>query len=71
MPRRTTIPPGVDRLLTTEQVADWLGCSTAKLEANRAKGIGLPFIQLSKRMIRYRESAVQAEIADGTHVPAE
>nr|BDD48223.1 hypothetical protein 6 [bacterium] len=45
-------PP--DELLSTKQVAAWLGVSVQWLEIGRHKGYGPNYIKLSPRRIRYR-----------------
>ena len=45
-------------VLTTEQAAALLGCSTQFLEIARCKGGGPPFSHLGRRLIRYRKSAL-------------
>jgi hypothetical protein len=41
-------------LLTTEQMAAWLGVSTQWLEIGRVKGYGPPFVRVGPKMIRYK-----------------
>jgi predicted DNA-binding transcriptional regulator AlpA len=48
-----------DDLLTTKQVADWLGCSTQFLERHRGRGTGPAFVPISRRMVKYRRDAVR------------
>jgi len=55
--------PNDTSLLTEKEVADLLGYSTKRLQAARVSGdLGIPFIQLSARAIRYRKSDVDAWI---------
>jgi hypothetical protein len=49
---------GSDALLTTKQVAAWLGVSDQWLEVGRIKGYGPPYIRLSPRGVRYKRGAV-------------
>ena len=49
-----------DELLTTEQVAEWLGCSTQFLELLRGRGTGPAFVRISPRIVKYRREAVWA-----------
>jgi hypothetical protein len=45
-----------DQLLSTADLARWLGTSTQFLELGRSKGYGPKFIRLAPRCIRYRRS---------------
>ena len=54
-------------MLTTKQVAAWLGLSATTLEIWRTEGRGPPFVRLSPRMVRYRRSDVQAWLTERTH----
>jgi hypothetical protein len=57
-----------DELLSTEQVAEWLGYSTQALEIARLRpGKGPPFIRISPRVIRYRREAVRAWLRKREH----
>lgn len=56
-----------DQLLTTSDVGEWLGISTAWLEIGRSKKYGPSFCQLSTRRIRYRRADVLAWLAERTH----
>jgi predicted DNA-binding transcriptional regulator AlpA len=42
-----------DELLSTRQIADWLGVSTQWVEIGRSKNYGPPFRKISARCIRY------------------
>jgi predicted DNA-binding transcriptional regulator AlpA len=53
-----TLPEDDDDLLTTKQVADWLGMSDQWLEVGRGKGYGPPYVRLSARGIRYKRNDV-------------
>ena len=46
-------PKEEDRLLTTKEVAAFLGCCPNKLERGRCYGYGPPFFKLN-RQVRYR-----------------
>lgn len=50
--------PG-DQLISTKQLADWLGMSVQWCEAARKRGEGPPFARYGAR-IRYRRDAVRA-----------
>jgi hypothetical protein len=52
-------PPEPDELLTTAQVAAWLGVSVQFLEAGRAKGYGPDWMRLGPRATRYTRAAVR------------
>jgi hypothetical protein len=47
-----------DDMLTTKQVAHWLGTSVQFLEQGRAQGYGPEFINLNEKIIRYRKITV-------------
>jgi predicted DNA-binding transcriptional regulator AlpA len=49
-----------DQLLTTEDVAEWLGVTVVWLKLRRRKRRGPRCIRLSSHMIRYRRSDVFA-----------
>jgi hypothetical protein len=54
-----------DDLLTTKQVATWLGVSVQWLEIGRSKGYGPPFVRLAKkRGVRYKRSTVLKWLAE-------
>lgn len=48
----------LDRLLTQQQVVDWIGMSPAWFEMARFKGTGIPYIKIG-RSVRYRTKDVQ------------
>jgi hypothetical protein len=48
-----------DDILTTQQVADWLGCSVVWLEIGRHRGYGPKFMKFAANMVRYRRDAVR------------
>lgn len=53
-----TVPKGtLDRLLSQREVKEITGFSDSKLEQDRGKGKGIPWVRIG-RAIRYRESAV-------------
>jgi hypothetical protein len=55
----TVVPDAdADHLMTTLQVANWLGVSTQWLEIMRMQAGGPPFLRLSPQMIRYRRDDV-------------
>lgn len=47
-----------DDLISTSDLAEWLGVSVQWVEIGRSKGWSPPFIKLSPRRIRYRRQAV-------------
>ena len=49
----------LDPILSEQQLADWLNASRPTLQRQRSDGTGPPFVQLSKRRIGYRKSAVE------------
>ncbi len=51
----------VDALTDQQQVAAYLGCSTAKLERDRWTGVGIPFLKVG-RLVRYRKADVMAYV---------
>ena len=56
-----------DDLLTTRQVADWLGVSTQWVEIGRSKNYGPPFKRLTARSIRYLRGDVLKWLKTRTH----
>ena len=48
-----------DELLSTEQVADWFGCSTQFLEILRGRDTGPPFVRMSPKIIKYRRGSAR------------
>jgi Helix-turn-helix domain len=56
-----------DELLTTEEVAAWLGISIQWLEIARGRGTGPAFQVLSKRSIRYQRGTVRAWLKRRSH----
>ena len=55
-----------DDLLTTKQVAAWLGVSYQWLEVGRTRGYGPRFFRLSYKHLRYRRADVLAYIEANT-----
>jgi predicted DNA-binding transcriptional regulator AlpA len=47
-----------DDLLTTTEVAEWLGISTQWLEIGRSRAYGPKFVRLTPRRVRYLRSSV-------------
>lgn len=45
-----------EKLLNTQQAADFLSVSKAFLERDRWAGARIPFIKVGSRAVRYRES---------------
>lgn len=60
-------PGSDDELLTTVQIAAWLGVSTQWLEIGRSKGYGPPFERLSPKCIRYRRGKARKWLDGRTH----
>jgi predicted DNA-binding transcriptional regulator AlpA len=58
---------GADDLLTTREVADWLGVSHQFLEIGRLKSYGPKFVRVSSRLIRYKRGDVLAWLKSRTH----
>lgn len=56
-------PP--DALLTQDHAAAWLNCSSAKLERDRSKGRGLPYVLIG-RLARYRKRDLLAASDPGS-----
>jgi excisionase family DNA binding protein len=50
------------RLLTTEQLAEWLGVSVGTVNRFRLRGDGPKYVKIGKT-VRYRESDVEAYLA--------
>ena len=61
------IPPDDDDLLTTIQVASWLGVSVQFLEIGRSRGYGPEFTALGPRCIRYTRGNVRKYLRARTH----
>lgn len=58
-------PP--DQLLSTREVADWLGVSIQFMEIGRHKGYGPRFVRLGPRKIVYRRADVLHWLGTRTH----
>ena len=56
-----------DELLTTKEMAAWLGVSEQWLEIGRSKRYGPPFIRMGPRMIRYRRGTGIHWLEERTH----
>ena len=56
---------GLDPLMTEQQLADLLGKSPKTLEADRGKGVGIPYVRVG-RSIRYRTSDVEKYLDERT-----
>jgi predicted DNA-binding transcriptional regulator AlpA len=52
-------PGGDDDLLTTSEVAAWLGVSTEWVDIGRSEGYGPPFQKLGPRLVRYHRGTVK------------
>ena len=48
-----------DPLLTTEQVAERIGVTPEALEHWRYRGAGPPWLKLSHKVVRYRQSELE------------
>jgi len=51
-------PEGDDDLLTSIQVASWLGVSPQWVELSRTKDYGPPFVRVAPQIVRYKRSAI-------------
>lgn len=47
-----------ERYLNEKQVAELTGLSLSKIRVDRHKGKGIPYVRISSRCVRYRESDV-------------
>jgi hypothetical protein len=56
-----------DEMLSTADVASWLGISIQFLEIGRSRGFGPPFKKLSPRCIRYQRGDVRKWLRARTH----
>lgn len=61
-----------DALLTTRELAHWLGRSESNLEVCRSRGRGFPYVRLPDGGIRYRVGTIREILAGldiflGTH----
>jgi predicted DNA-binding transcriptional regulator AlpA len=57
-----------DQLIDTKQLAAWLQCSEQKLEIDRHKGDGPPYVKISPKMVRYRRGDVIAWLRSRIHL---
>jgi predicted DNA-binding transcriptional regulator AlpA len=55
-----------DELLTTAELANWLGVSPQWVEIGRTKHYGPPFKKLSSHMVRYRRGDARAWLRSRT-----
>jgi predicted DNA-binding transcriptional regulator AlpA len=55
-----------DQMLTTMQLANWLGVSHQFLETARVKGTGPKFIKVTGRQLKYRRDDVLKWLEDRT-----
>jgi hypothetical protein len=60
-------PGSDDDLLTTPELAEYLGCSTQWVEIGRSKGYGPEFERVSRKMIRYRRGKVRKWLDGRSH----
>jgi predicted DNA-binding transcriptional regulator AlpA len=58
---------GDDDLLTTREVAEWLGVSVQWCEIGRLRKYGPKYTRLSAKIIRYRRSDVIAWLEERAH----
>ena len=56
-----------DDLLSTNQLAQWFGCSPQWLNIARSQGSGPPYVVLGPKKIRYSRGAVRAWIVAQSH----
>ena len=56
-----------DELLTSQQLANWLGTSRQWVELGRAKGYGPPFVKLAPCVVRYKRSAIVEWLSKREH----
>ena len=59
--------PNDDELLSTQQLATWLGVSEQWLEVGRSKNYGPRYERLSPRVIKYKRSDVIKWLATRSH----
>ena len=52
----------IEPLLDEKAVAEILSCSVKTLQKHRLEGRGIPFVKLSKGLVRYRPSDVRSTI---------
>lgn len=56
----------LQRTMTTQQAAEYLGFSTVSLKRWRSKGTGPTFIRLGTRRVRYRQEDLDAWVDSGS-----
>lgn len=56
-----------DDLLTTRELAAWLGVTPTWVEIGRSKGYGPPFLRLARQLVRYKRVAVLAWLKEREH----
>lgn len=61
---------GDDDLLTTLQVAGWLGVSEQWLELGRSKHYGPPYQRLAPQIVRYKRGVVKAWLKEREYLHA-
>lgn len=61
-------PGDDDELLSTKELASWLGVSQQWVNAGRCKGFGPPYLRMTPTMIRYRRGAVREWLAERTFI---
>lgn len=57
-----------ERLLTTQEAADYLGISSSFLERDRWAGAQIPFVRVGRRTVRYQLSELDNYIAGQTRM---
>ena len=55
-----------ERLLTTQEAADYLGISSSFLERDRWAGAQIPFVRVGRRTVRYQLSELDNYLAGKT-----
>ena len=60
-------PEADDQLLTTREVAAYLGMSEQWVTLGRSKKYGPPFVRVGTRRLRYKKSAVRAWLESRTY----
>ena len=58
-----------DPLIDTPSAAAWFGWDPRTLEARRSRGDGPPFVRLSRRSVRYRQSDLERWVTERTVRP--
>lgn len=56
-----------DDLLSTSDIAEWVGLSTQFFEVARHKGYGPVYVRISARCVRYKRSDVLEWLKERTH----